>query len=86
MIPDLIAIIASIDFVMAEIGGNTGRGLAGAENKDPDQLGSIAIELIDADLRSYSSFSVVADLQDVVQRHPRVETISFRGWRAGPGG
>ena len=75
-----------IDFVMAEIGGNTGRGLAGAENKDPDQLGSIAIELIDADLRSYSSFSVVADLQDVVQRHPRVETISFRGWRAGPGG
>ena len=39
---------------MAEIGGTTGRGLAGEETKDADQLGSIAIELIDADLRPYS--------------------------------
>ena len=75
-----------VDFAMAEIGGNTGRGLAGAETKDPDQLGSIAVELIDADLRPYSSFAFVADLQDAVRRHPQVETISFRGWRSGPGG
>ena len=75
-----------IDFAMAEIGGNTGRGLAGADTKEPDQLGSIAVELIDADLRPYSSFAFVADLQDAVRRHPLVETISFRGWRSGPGG
>ena len=75
-----------VDFAMAEIGGNTGRGLAGADTKDPDQLGSIAVELIDADLRPYSSFAFVADLQDAVRRHPQVETISFRGWRSGPGG
>ena len=75
-----------VDFSMAEIGGNTGRGLAGADTKDADQLGSIAVELIDADLRPYSSFAFVADLQDAVIRHPRVETISFRGWRSGPGG
>ena len=55
-------------------------------NKDDDLLGGISIELIDADLRPYSSFTFVADLQDAVPRHPMLETISFRGWRGGPGG
>ena len=73
-------------YVVAEIGGTTGRGLAGVDTKDRDQLGSIAIELIDADLRPYSSFAFVADLQDAAPRHPLLETISFRGWRGGPGG
>ena len=75
-----------ISFVMAEIGGNSGRPLAGSDTKNLDQLGSIAVELIDADLRPYSSYAFVADLQDAVRRHPRVETISFRGWSSGPGG
>lgn len=75
-----------LDFVIAEIGGNTGRSLSGAENRSADQLGSIAIELIDADLRPYSSFAFVAELQDRVQKHPLAETVSFRGWRSGPGG
>jgi hypothetical protein len=35
-------------------------GLSGADTKDADLLGSIAIELIDADLRPYSSFAFVA--------------------------
>jgi multidrug efflux pump subunit AcrB len=75
-----------IDFVMAEVGGNTGRGLAGADSRDSDQLGGIAIELIDADLRPYSSFAFVAELQDRVVKMPLAETVSFRGWRSGPGG
>ena len=75
-----------ISFVMVEIGGNSGRPLAGSDTKDRDQLGSIAVELIDADLRPYSSYAFVADLQDAVRRHPRVETVSFRGWGSGPGG
>ncbi len=75
-----------LQFVMAEVGGNTGRGLSGADARSPDQLGGIAIELIDADLRSYSSFAFVADLQDRVLKHPLAETVSFRGWRSGPGG
>jgi multidrug efflux pump subunit AcrB len=74
-------------YVMAEIGGNAGRGLRGADNKDADLLGGISIELIDADLRpEYSSFAFVGELQDRVQEHPMVETLSFRGWRSGPGG
>ncbi|QMU59516.1 MAG: AcrB/AcrD/AcrF family protein [Boseongicola sp.] len=73
-------------YALAEIGGTSGRGLAGQETKESYQLGSIAIELIDADLRPYSSFAFVADLQDAVPRHPMLETISFRGWRSGPGG
>lgn len=75
-----------IKYALAEIGGTTGRGLAGQETKDASQLGSIAIELIGADSRPYSSFAFVAELQDSVPRHPLLETISFRGWRSGPGG
>lgn len=75
-----------LDYVIAEIGGNTGRGLSGVETKEAYQLGAIAIELIDADLRPYSSFRFVAALQEEVRNHPLVETVSFRGWRSGPGG
>ncbi|MEM6372098.1 MAG: efflux RND transporter permease subunit [Pseudomonadota bacterium] len=75
-----------IDYVIAEIGGNAGRGLAGTDTKDNDLLGGISIELIDADLRPYSSFAFVGQLQDAVIHHPLVETVSFRGWRSGPGG
>lgn len=73
-------------FVMAEIGGNSGRGLSGVDAKDQDLLGGISIELIEADLRPYSSFAFVGELQERVVRHPLAETISFRGWRSGPGG
>ncbi|WP_439141584.1 efflux RND transporter permease subunit [Pseudooctadecabacter sp.] len=75
-----------LNYVIAEIGGNSGRGIAGAATKDADQLGAIAIELIDADSRPYSSFAFVAELQDRVIRHPMVETVSFRSWATGPGG
>ncbi len=75
-----------VDYVLAEVGGVSWRGLAGSDTKEPDQLGSISIELIDADLRPYSSFQVVGDLQEALRRHPMSETISFRGWRSGPGG
>lgn len=75
-----------LDYVIAQVGGNGGRGLAGADTKDADLLGGISIELIDADLRPYSSFAFVAALQDQVISHPLVETVSFRGWRSGPGG
>jgi len=75
-----------ITYALAEIGGNTGAPLAGSDTKEPDQLGSIAIELIDADLRPYSSFQFLADLQEAVVGHPMLEELSFRGWRSGPGG
>ena len=75
-----------VKYVLAELGGNSGRGLSGTENKSKDLLGGISVELIDADLRSYSSFSFVGDLQDRLVRHPLMEAISFRGWRSGPGG
>ncbi|WP_108860712.1 efflux RND transporter permease subunit [Ruegeria sp. Alg231-54] len=75
-----------IDYVLAEVGGSAGWGLAAADGKDADLLGGISIELIDADLRPYSSFEFVGELQDFVPRHPKVELLSFRGWRSGPGG
>ena len=73
-----------IDYVIAEVGGNAGRGISGADTKDADQLGGISIELIDADLRPFSSGAFVSALQDSVPRHPMVETISFRSWGSGP--
>ncbi len=75
-----------IDYVLSEIGGSAGYGLSAAEGKDSDLLGGISIELIDADLRPYSSFEFVGELQEFVTRHPKVELLSFRGWRSGPGG
>ncbi|WP_373636786.1 efflux RND transporter permease subunit [Yoonia sp. BS5-3] len=75
-----------LKFVAAEIGGNAGRGIAGADTKDADQLGAITIELIDADSRPYSSFAFVGALQDNIRQHPMAETVTFRGGRSGPGG
>ncbi len=75
-----------IDYVLAEVGGNAGRQLAAADGKDGSLLGGISIELIDADLRSYSSFEFVGELQEFAPRHPKLEVVSFRGWRSGPGG
>ncbi len=75
-----------VSYAVAEIGGNTGRGLSGVDNKDEDLLGSIAIELIEPDLRPYSSSQFVSELQETVEQHPLAEVISFRGWRGGPGG
>ncbi|WP_371155130.1 efflux RND transporter permease subunit [Jannaschia sp. 2305UL9-9] len=73
-------------YVLAEIGGNSGRALPSADDKDGDQLGAISIELIDADLRPYSSFQFVGELQEAARQLPLTEEISFRGWRSGPGG
>lgn len=75
-----------VDFVLSEVGGNAGRGLDGSETKARDLLGAISIELIDADLRPYSSYAFTADLRENVVNHPLVETVSFRGWRSGQGG
>lgn len=75
-----------VAYVLAEVGGNTGRGLSGTDNKERDLLGGIAVELIDADERPYTSYQFVRDLQDRVERHPQVETLSFRRYGRGPGG
>ncbi len=75
-----------LKFVVAEVGGNSGRAIAGSETKDADQLGAITIELIDADSRPYTSFAFVAALQESVRQHPMAETVSFRSWGRGPGG
>ena len=73
-------------YVLAEIGGNSGRELASADDKDADQLGAISIELIAADLRPFSSGAFVTALQDEVRQLPLTEEISFRSWGSGPGG
>ena len=75
-----------LKFVMGEIGGNSGRPLSSAEGKDPDQLGSVSIELIEADARPYSSGQFVSELQDAIRQLPLTEEISFRSWGSGPGG
>lgn len=76
-----------ITYILTQVGGTAGRGLAGTDSKEDYQLGAIAIELIEADLRpEYSSSQFVQDLQQMVQRHPLLETLSFRRQRNGPGG
>ncbi len=75
-----------VDHVLAEIGGNSGRALAAAENKEPFQLGAISIELVDADARDFSAFEFTSALQDEVRPHPLLEEFSFRSFGTGPGG
>jgi multidrug efflux pump subunit AcrB len=78
--------ISPVTYVIAQIGGGAGRGLSGAESKDADLLGGIAIELIDRDLRAWAARDFVRDLEDEVQPVPLLEELSFRGAQFGPGG
>lgn len=73
-------------YMISQIGSNAGRGLSGTNGKEDYQLGGITIELIDADLRPYSSAAFVRDLQEEVVNHPLAETVSFRRGQFGPGG
>ena len=75
-----------VSHVLAQVGGHAGRGLSGSGTRDADLQGGITIELIDADLRPYSSFAFLADLQEAAPRLPMTEELSFRGGRSGPGG
>ena len=75
-----------VTYVVAEIGGNAGRGISGSDQKDPDQLGAISISLVDADSRQMTSSEFVTALQEEVVQHPMAETVSFRSWGGGPGG
>ncbi|MEO0829392.1 MAG: efflux RND transporter permease subunit, partial [Pseudomonadota bacterium] len=74
-----------VAYAISQIGGSAGRALSGADNKESYQLGSIVVELIDADLRPYTSYQFVRDLQESVSRHPLLEEITFRRWGRGPG-
>jgi multidrug efflux pump subunit AcrB len=73
-----------VTYAIAEIGGTA--GFFGSDDRDADLLGAISLELIEADLRPYSSFEFADAVAEEVERHPMLETLSFRGWRSGPGG
>lgn len=78
--------VEAAPFIMAEIGGGAGRGLASAETKDADLLGGISLELVDQDLRDWSSAAFIAALEREIRLHPLLEELSFRGGRFGPAG
>ena len=73
-------------FAMTQIGGSAGRAIAGSDQKDADQLGSIAIEILDSDNRPYTAAELQQAIDDEIVRHPQLETLSFRRWGSGPGG
>ncbi|HEU0222566.1 MAG TPA: efflux RND transporter permease subunit, partial [Paracoccaceae bacterium] len=75
-----------VTFAMGQIGATAGTGLGDEEPKSPDELGGIAVELIDPDLRPWTSREFVARLEAEVERSPMLETLSFRSGRFGPGG
>ncbi len=77
---------APVQVAIAKLGSTTGRGLKGADVKDPDQLAGYDIELIDPDQRPYTAFNFIRDWQDEIKRHPLLETLALRGDRSGPGG
>ena len=77
---------APVEFSLATLGANVGRGLRGVGAKEPDLRGGFFIELIDPDLRPYSAFAFIREWQDEIIRHPRLELLALRGGRSGPGG
>ncbi|WP_439528915.1 efflux RND transporter permease subunit [Pannonibacter sp.] len=77
---------APVLFALTQVGGSSGWGFRAGETKDPDQLGSIDIELIDPDLRPYSANRFLSDWEKEVRATPLLETLSLRGGRSGPGG
>src|SRR6056297_2101437 len=74
-----------VDYVLAQIGGGSGGGLS-AGGREADLTGSLAIELIGADERPYSSFDFLAEVREETERLPMLETLNYRSWRGGPGG
>ena len=54
------------------------------ENKDKDLLGSVRLELIDAEARPYSSYAFTSALEERIEMHPLAEVVAFRGTRSGP--
>lgn len=78
--------VPPVEFSLSTVGGGTGRGLHGASAKDRDLVGGFSIELVDPDIRPWSSFTFLADWQSEIVRHPLLETLAMRGHRSGPGG
>ena len=69
---------------LGEIGGNSGRGLAVAEDKSPDLLGAVTLELIDQDARPYAASDFVQALEAALEPPETLEAFSFRNARRGP--
>lgn len=78
--------VEPLSYVIAQVGSNAFRPLESAQGKDRDLLGSISVELVDPDLRPWTSSEFVTALQEAAPHHPFLEELSFRGWRHGPGG
>ena len=77
---------APLDFAQATLGDNVGRRFNAGENKSKDLIGGFQAALIDADLRSYSSFVFMRDWDAEINVSPLVELFSLRSARSGPGG
>src|SRR5690606_12158323 len=77
--------LAPVKMSLAKVGGTTGRGLTGADTKEPDQLAGYDIELIDPDARPYSAAQFIADWEAEIRPVPLLETLALRGDRSGPG-
>jgi multidrug efflux pump subunit AcrB len=74
-----------VEFMLIEIGGGGGRGLAQRDDREPWQLASLGVELVDAEHRPYSSSDMARRVEQAVRRHPLAETVAFAADRAGPG-
>ncbi|NIZ08444.1 efflux RND transporter permease subunit [Pseudooceanicola sp. HF7] len=73
-------------FILSEVGGMAGRGLATGDDKDADLIAAVTIELIEADARPYEPNTFLQALEAEMQRPEELESFAFRAGRYGPGG
>ena len=67
------------------VGGDIGRGLAAADGVDPDRLGGVWMELVEADARPFTLGAFMRAWREEIRPSPLIEAISGRGERSGPG-
>jgi multidrug efflux pump subunit AcrB len=77
--------VNALRFHHGVVGGEVGGGLAAGEGADPDRLGGVWMELVDADARPFPLSVFMAAWRDAVVSAPLVETMAGRWERGGPG-
>ncbi|NVK35283.1 MAG: efflux RND transporter permease subunit [Rhodobacteraceae bacterium] len=75
-----------VDFALSKIGAVSGWGFPAGDTKDEDELGSMAIELLDPDKRPYSAYEFIGAWQKEIKEPPLLETLAVRGSFGGPSG
>lgn len=76
----------AVHLAFSRLGRTTGPNTDDLDGRPPETLGSMYIDLTDADDRPFSQNDVLRSLDAAIRPHPRLEILRLRGERGGPAG